>query len=315
MPRHSCCVHRQCLFAHPTRHRSEPTGSSKRRRTCEHAGCVLPRRALAGDPIASDASCLEVRGWAFAAGARHALVISDSLFLGAPLPAALVRSIAMYTPHTAAPGPDPAIIATLQPDAAPPRARPAAGPAAGGAPAGALSGSGAPARAAVARAPAAGVAARGPARSRGAPPASAPGSPGRAAAGPSGAKAGSAAVMPTGGPGNKPAARGRTPERRGAPAPAPAAVGPKHPTAGLQMAAYSPEAAGQPPVSPLSAHAGGPQEAAAVRSGSTQAYVPEEAQGGPSAGRVAENPGAGQTATGPPALNVGGYPGGEQSGP
>jgi len=130
MPRHSCCVHRQCLFAHPTRHRSEPTGSSKRRRTCEHAGCVLPRRALAGDPIASDASCLEVRGWAFAAGARHALVISDSLFLGAPLPAALVRSIAMYTPHTAAPGPDPAIIPTLQPDAAPPRARPAAGAAA-----------------------------------------------------------------------------------------------------------------------------------------------------------------------------------------
>ena len=36
------------------------------------------------------------------AGVPHALVVSDSAYMGAPLPAALVRSMALYTPPTAA---------------------------------------------------------------------------------------------------------------------------------------------------------------------------------------------------------------------
>lgn len=40
-----------------------------------------------------------MRGEVFEAGARHALVVSDSAYLGAPLPAALVRSVALYSPQ------------------------------------------------------------------------------------------------------------------------------------------------------------------------------------------------------------------------
>lgn len=43
-----------------------------------------------------------MRGLLLTAGAPHALVVSDSAYLGAPLPAALVRSVALYAPPTAA---------------------------------------------------------------------------------------------------------------------------------------------------------------------------------------------------------------------
>ena len=52
-----------------------------------------------------------MRGEVFEAGARHALVVSDSAYLGAPLPAALVRSVAIYFPQqraAALPTADPA---------------------------------------------------------------------------------------------------------------------------------------------------------------------------------------------------------------
>ena len=42
-----------------------------------------------------------MRGLLLTAGAPHALVVSDSAYLGAPLPAALVRSVALYAPPTA----------------------------------------------------------------------------------------------------------------------------------------------------------------------------------------------------------------------
>ena len=58
-------------------------------------------RALAADPAASDDNCLEMRGLLLTAGVPHALVVSDSAYLGAPLPAALVRSVALYAPSTA----------------------------------------------------------------------------------------------------------------------------------------------------------------------------------------------------------------------
>ena len=66
--------------------------------------CVSPARALAADPAASDDNCLEMRGLLLTAGVPHALVVSDSAYMGAPLPAALVRSVALYAPPTAAAG-------------------------------------------------------------------------------------------------------------------------------------------------------------------------------------------------------------------
>lgn len=64
--------------------------------------CFSSARALAADPAASDDKCLEMRGLVLTAGAPHALVVSDSAYLGAPLPAALVRSVALYASPTAA---------------------------------------------------------------------------------------------------------------------------------------------------------------------------------------------------------------------
>ncbi|KAK9836963.1 hypothetical protein WJX81_003021 [Elliptochloris bilobata] len=49
--------------------------------------------ALAADPAASDENCLEIRGEVFAGGAPHALIVSDSAYLGAPLPAALAPAL------------------------------------------------------------------------------------------------------------------------------------------------------------------------------------------------------------------------------
>ena len=63
--------------------------------------CRAHARALAADPAASDDNCLVMRGLLLTGGAPHALVVSDSAYLGAVLPAALVRSVALYAPPQA----------------------------------------------------------------------------------------------------------------------------------------------------------------------------------------------------------------------
>ena len=63
--------------------------------------CLPCARALAAAPAASDDNCLEMRGLLLTGGVPHALVVSDSAYLGAPLPAALVRSVALYAPPQA----------------------------------------------------------------------------------------------------------------------------------------------------------------------------------------------------------------------